>query len=275
MRCAWKELLTILPPGIRQSMNSIPAESIQELRLRINAPPEVVKGSGRSWLSGRCCTEDIRFVINAASQYSPWAAATSAQGYLTAPGGHRIGICGEIIWKNGSVAGIRDPSSVCIRVAKDYPGIAQKAAEAKGSVLIIGAPGWGKTTLLRDLVRQRAKEQAICVVDTRRELFPQGLERGNRVDVLTGCPKPSGIEMLLRTMGPDCIAVDEITAQDDCCALLQAAYCGVSLLATAHASSVQDLHQRSVYRTLVEQNIFPTLLVLRRDKSYTVERMGL
>lgn len=95
------------------------------------------------------------------------------------------------------------------------------------------------------------------------------------MDVLTGCPKPAGIEMVLRTMGPSCIAVDEITAQADCGALIQASNCGVRLLATAHAASVQDLLNRSVYRPLVENRIFEMLLILRRDKSYIVERMTL
>lgn len=273
MRCAWKELLGILPPHIRLGLQNVPSSSIQELRLRINAPPEVICGNGNLWLSGKCSIEDLNFVIHTASQYSPWVAATLAEGYLTAPGGHRIGICGEAIEKNGSIVGIKAPSSLCIRVAKDYPGIAEPAGQREGSILIIGAPGWGKTTLLRDLIRQRSLHQKVCVVDTRRELFPDGFDCGKRVDILTGCPKPQGIQMLLRTMSPDSIAVDEITAMEDCKALIQASYCGVALLATAHASSIQDLHDRSVYRPLVEQEVFPTVLVLRKDKSYLLERM--
>ena len=223
-------------------------------------------------LAGVLCQQGS---INAASRYSPWAAATTAQGYLTAPGGHRIGLCGEVVCKDGIVTGIREISSLCIRVARDFPGIAKRAADATGSILILGAPGWGKTTLLRDLIRQIGEKQCVSVVDERGELFPEGLERGKKTDVLTGCPKSPGIDMVLRTMGPDCIAVDEITAEADARALLRAANCGVRLLATAHGTSAADLRRRSVYRPLAESGVFQTLLILRQDKSFRAERAAL
>ena len=93
------------------------------------------------------------------------------------------------------------------------------------------------------------------------------------MDVLTGCPKAQGIDMVLRTMGPARIAVDEITAEADCQGLLRAANCGVRLLASAHGATSADFRKRAVYAPLVEQKIFDHLVVLRRDKTYTVERM--
>ena len=171
--------------------------------------------------------------------------------------------------------GIRENSSLCIRVARDFPGIARRAADAPGSILRLGAPGWGKTTLLRDLIRQIGEKQCVSVVDERGELFPEGLERGKKTDVLTGCPKSPGIDMVLRTMGPDCIAVDEITAEADARALLRAANCGVRLLATAHGTSAADMRRRSVYRPLAESGVFQTILILRQDKSFRAERAAL
>lgn len=275
MMCAWKELLGILPPRLRSEVDRHGRENLQELRLRINAPPELISGNGSQWLAYDVNRDDLNYCVNAASRYSPWSAATAAQGYITAPGGHRIGLCGEVVCKDGQVAGIREVRSLCIRVARDFPEIGLKAASAAGSILILGAPGWGKTTLLRDLIRQIALKQTVSVVDERGELFPEGFKRGKRMDVLTGCPKSAGVDMVLRTMGPDCIAVDEITAEEDCHTLLQAANCGVRLLATAHAASLSDYRSRSVYRPLAEQRIFETLLILRPDKSYRVERMTL
>ena len=169
--------------------------------------------------------------------------------------------------------GIKNISSLCIRIARDFPGIAAEAAKGTGSILIIGSPGWGKTTLLRDLIRQLKETEKICVMDERKELFPQGLCCGNRLDILSGCSKRDGIPMLLRTMGPSCIAVDEITEQHDATALLEAANCGVRLLATAHGTSVSDFCQRSIYRPLVKNQVFDSLLVLKKDKTYTMERM--
>ena len=226
MMCAWKQLLSVLPPRLRPEVDRLGKNALQELRLRLGMPPELVLSGESRWLG--CCVsrEDLNYCINAASRYSPWAAATTAQGYLTAPGGHRIGLCGEVVCKDGVVTGIREISSLCIRVARDFPGIAKRAADAPGSILILGAPGWGKTTLLRDLIRQIGEKQCVSVVDERGELFPEGLERGKKTDVLTGCPKSPGIDMVLRTMGPDCIAVDEITAEADARALLRAANCG-------------------------------------------------
>ncbi len=274
MRCAWKELLDILPPWLRGEVDRLGRNDLQELRLRINAPPELVMGEKEHWLTRTIQEEDLRFIMNTASRYSPWRAATAAQGYLTAPGGHRIGICGEAVCQGGIVTGIRDIHSLCIRVARDFPGILTNLADIKGSVLILGPPGWGKTTLLRDLIRQMSESETVAVVDERGELFPEGFIKGRKMDVLTGCPKNAGIEMLLKVMGPSCLAVDEITAKGDCAALIQAANCGVRLLATAHAASKQDFLNRSVYRPLIEENVIHTLLILRRDKSYITERMA-
>ncbi len=274
MMCAWKELLAILPPWMRSGTEKLGAQSLQELRLRINAPPELVCADGVRELEGTIRKEDLNYCINAASRYSPWNAATAAKGYLTAPGGHRIGLCGECVLVDGQCVGIREPSSVCIRVARDFPGISSSVLDQSSSVLILGAPGWGKTTLLRDLSRRYAQEETVCVIDERGELFPPGLPRGRRMDVMTGCTKPSGIEMLLRTMGPEWIAVDEITAEADCEAILQASNCGVRLLATAHASGLQDYFTRGIYKNMARQTVFPVVLVLRADKRFTIERVA-
>lgn len=273
MTCAWKELLAVLPLWMRKDVDAQKSESLRELRLRINAPPELVLASGSKQLQRSVSKEDLDYTVNAASRYSPWAADTAERGFITAEGGHRIGLCGEVLRKNGEVAGIRRVKSLCIRVAGDYPGIAEALQNISGSILILGAPGWGKTTLLRDLARQISRKEQVCVVDERGELFPQGLSRGNRMDVLTGCEKKVGIPMLLRTMGPECIAVDEITEPEDVRALLQASNCGVRLLATAHAGSVSDFRTRNVYSPLWENAVFPTLAVLQKNNTYTIERM--
>lgn len=273
MNCGWKELLSILPPRLRPGVDKLGREDAQDIRLRVGAQTEVVTGRGSFWLPEAATQGDVDFCINAASRYSPWAASTVAQGYLTAPGGHRIGLCGEAVCRDGRMEGIRKVTSLCIRVARDFPGIGKKAAEINGSLLILGAPGWGKTTLLRDVIRHKSEICPVSVVDERRELFPEAFPWGKRTDILYGCPKSRGIEMLLRTMGPKYIAVDEITAQVDCDALIQGANCGVSFLATAHAASLGDFRSRPVYRPLVEHKIFGTVLVLRADKTYTLERM--
>ena len=273
MKCAWKEFLSILPQWMRQEVDRMGQTGLQELRLRINAPPELVLGNRSMWLNRPVSGEDLQFSVNAASKYSPWAAQTIADGYLTAPGGHRIGLCGEVVIQNGQVGVLRKLQSICIRVARDFPGLGREV-RVSDSLLILGAPGWGKTTLLRDICRNLAEKETVCVVDERGELFPQGFDRGSRLDVLTGYPKARGVDRVMRTMGPSWIAVDEITAQEDCDALIQAVGCGVKLLATAHAASRQDLSRRPVYKKLLQMALFPQVLILNRERQWHMERMN-
>lgn len=273
MMCAWKELLAILPQSMRQQVDAHGKEALQELRLRLGMPPELVVSDRYFWLDRTVTAEELNYVVNAACRYSPWTAETAAKGYITAAGGHRIGLCGEAVCGREGVQGIGKVNSLCIRVARDFPGTAERANGFAGSVLILGAPGWGKTTLLRDLARQLARRETVAVVDERGELFPKGFTRGKRMDVLSNCPKTEGIDMVLRTMGPSCIAVDEITQKEDCGALIRAANCGVRLMATAHGVSARDLRSREIYRPLLEERIFDTLLILQEDKTYRAERM--
>lgn len=273
MRCAWQELLAVLPIWMRKDVDRLGRENLREIRMRLESRPELVMNGDSCWLGRRVSRDDLSFTVNAASRYSPWAAASAAMGYITVKGGHRIGLCGESVMRQGTLSGIRTYDSLCIRVARDFRGIAAGLETVNGSVLILGPPGWGKTTLLRDMIRYIGEKERVGVVDERGELFPVGFERGKRMDVLTGCPKKTGIFMLLKTMGPSCIAVDEITDQKDVEALLEAADCGVRLLATAHGESLRSLKRRSVYSQLLENRVFDIVLVLHKDQSYRMERL--
>lgn len=268
MMCEWTRLLGILPGWLSAEVDKYGKKEMQELRLRLGQVPELNLGRRSLWLDRLVSQDDLTFVINTTSRYSPWAASTVSEGYLTAAGGHRIGICGEAVVKEGRLETLRSIHSLCIRVARDFPGISASIAPLTGSILLLGPPGSGKTTLLRDLLRRIAQNETVGVVDQRREIFPEGISRGKRMDVLTGCGKAEGIEMLLRAMGPACIGVDEITSEQDAQALLRAGWCGVRLIATAHAATLQDLHTRSVYRPLVQTKLFDHILVLNRDKSW-------
>jgi len=280
MNCQWQAFLTLLPHWMRQDVDRFGRNGLQELRVRMGQAPELIMQSGLHKLTRQTERDDISFIINAASEYSPWAAGTTSEGFLTAAGGHRIGISGVGVVQDKLLTGIHYPTSLCMRVARDFQGIAQRADGITGSILIIGPPGSGKTTLLRDLIRQRANkgQGSVVVVDEREEIFP--LYRGqtcffagDRTDVMSRCPKADGINAAIRNMNPEWIAVDEITAQSDCDALLHAGWCGVNLLATAHAGSLQDLKTRPVYQKLIGYGLFSNVLLLRKDKSWTLERL--
>lgn len=280
MKCAWEALIQIIPPRLRGEVDRLGKETLQELRFRQGQPVEMVMNKNSICLKTEAGSEDIAYIVSMASRYSPWAAVTASKGYITARGGHRIGVCGDVVLKSGEVAGIRVPYSLCIRVARDFPGIGKGVERLSGNLLILGPPGCGKTTLLRDIIRQKSNAGSGCiaVVDERGELFPM-LESGSpfpkglHTDIITGCDKASGIDMVLRTMGPEWIAVDEITAERDCRAIEQAGWCGVGILATAHAADVTDLICRPVYRHLAASGLFRQALVLTRDKSWRLEEI--
>lgn len=276
MNCCWKELISILPLWCRNEVDEFGRKTLQELRLRLGQVPELIRSNGNVRLKQPVSAEDLSLIVNTASRYSPWAASTAAMGYITAPGGHRIGLCGQVVIQDGKMTGIRQVHSLCIRIARDFPGIAQKLQYLTGSMLLIGPPGSGKSTLLRDLIRLKSNtgKGSIAVVDERGELFPSGYSAGFRTDVLTGCPKGQGIDRLLRVMSPSTIAMDEVTSEVDCDALLKAGWCGVELLATAHASCREDLLARPIYQPLIKSGIFQTLVILQRDKSFKAERIA-
>ena len=223
MNCAWKELLSILPLRLRSQVDALGKERGLEIRLRLDKPPQLFRKGDSLCLNGNVDQDELNYVVNMACRYSPWTAASASNGYLTAPGGHRIGLCGEVVVKGSSISGFKSIHSLNIRIARDFPGIAKSLSGERGSMLIIGRPGCGKTTLLRDLIRQLSFRETIGVVDERGELFPIGFDRGGQLDVILGCSKPEGIECLLRTMTPDTIAIDEITAQADTNGLMCAA----------------------------------------------------
>ena len=279
MDCRWTALINVLPHWMRGCFSQYQYSNLQEVRLRLGQPALLVLKDKRAQLQKTICKDDLDFCINAASRYSPWASQTVSNGFITIQGGHRIGICGTVTVHEGNILGIKDVSSLCIRVARQIPGIGIKAAGLQGNILILGRPGSGKSTLLRDIVRCKSNAgSSICVVDERQELFPcingtSCFDCGSNTDVLSGCPKSNGIEIAIRVMSPDIIAVDEITAQNDCEALKNAGWCGINLLATAHASGKNDFIERPIYRPILESKLFQTLIILQEDKSWRTERI--
>lgn len=273
-------LVRILPIWLRNAIGKEQLSQTLELRLRVGQAVELVYTHGSRWLQRIVTEEDLRFCINMASKYSPWTVSSIYDGFITIEGGHRIGI--SCFW-NAEESGrcsVERVMSLCIRVAKDYQNVSRELYQMHESLLIIGKPGSGKTTLLRDLIRKISshREGAICVVDERKELFPMSGETmcfppGPRTDVLSGCPKRKGIEIAIRCMSPKVVAVDEITSANDCKALLEASWCGVDIIATAHASSIDDLVKRPVYKPLLNCGVFCGIVVMNVDKSWSFERM--
>ena len=247
---------------------------------------------GERALAGPPVTQqELEQLLELASRASVHAVLDQlSRGYLTVQGGHRVGLCGTVALEDGAVRTIRKLSSAAVRVARQFPGAAEEVLPSLlesgrlESALILAPPGLGKTTLLRDLVRavsagEGAPPRRVGVADERGEIaalfdgVPQ-LDVGPRTDVMEGCPKAWGLMTLLRGMNPQVLAVDEITAPEDVAALMSAAGCGVTLLATAHGAGREDLSRRKLYRGLLEEGVFRRLVRIRREagrRIYEVE----
>jgi len=286
---AFTQAASMLPPAFRRRAEALPEQirrQAEELRLRAGRVPAVTLGKrevpfpGGEWMTG----EDLQRTIEIATRASTQAAFEKLrQGWFTVPGGHRVGLCGEVTTTGGESFTFRKLSSLNIRVARQVSGCALEIFEtlrARGfpSVLILAPPGAGKTTLLRDLIRLLSEEAGpIGLCDERgevaalREGIPQ-FDVGSRTDILDGCPKAEGLMILLRGMGARFLACDEITDPADAAALAVCAGCGVRLLATAHGVSLKDLDRRPVYQTL--QPLFGAAVLIQNmdgRRNYCVE----
>ena len=215
------------------------------------------------------------------------------RGYLTVEGGHRIGLCGTVRIEQGEVVSISRFSSANLRIARQVEGVAEDLMNKLcpngwvRNTLIVGPPGSGKTTLLRDVIRCLSdgigcQSHRTALSDDRGEVAAMRdgiaqLNVGTHTDIMEGGHKSRNLMIMLRTMNPQVIALDEITAPEDVETMELGIGCGVSLLATAHGEGVRSLKQRHLYRTLLEKGLFDRVVEIRREgekRRYQVEELN-
>lgn len=195
-------------------------------------------------------------------------------GFITIDGGHRVGICGTTVLRDGEIYNIKNISSLNIRIAREAKGCADKLCFDIKNLLIISPPGCGKTTLLRDLCRKLGRVKKVSVIDERGEIAGMHnsmpcFDIGDMTDVMSLCDKRYGIETMLRSMSPDYIVTDEI-AEKDCGAIRRAVSCGVNIIASAHGDSIDS----TVERISIEKHLFDNIVLLGCSKGIgTIEKI--
>jgi stage III sporulation protein AA len=294
-----REIMAILPEAIRAILTALPSavkEHLEEIRLRQNQPLEVRFGQQSSYVTqagqltstaskGWIFSADQAVkLLSQVSQHSLYALEEELKrGYITVMGGHRIGIAGKVVLEKGDVKGIRDITSFNIRIAREKKGAAQKVMPYlfEGgnvlSTLVISPPQCGKTTLLRDMARslsygsEWSSSRKVGIVDERSELagclegVPQR-DVGPRTDVLDACPKAAGMMMLIRSMSPDVLIVDEVGRAEDGDAVWEAIHAGVAVICSAHGADLNEVARRPMLGNLVRHGVFSRYIVLSRTK---------
>lgn len=245
------------PPwaGWLEALDPRRAASLEEVRVRVGRPLALYGADWAGWLGpqGIAAHPDglpvwtaaaLQGVVERLADRSLYARETElAEGFLTLPGGHRVGLAGRAVLSGDRVQTTRDWTGLNLRISRAVPGAADPLLAAWGagkppSALLAGPPRGGKTTVLRDAVRQLSERGVkVVVVDSRRELAggPDGFDLGPHTDVLDGWPKAAGIEAAVRVLAPDLVAVDEVARAAEWRALAWARRSGVAVLATVHA----------------------------------------
>ncbi len=296
-RAILEEILPCLPPTLRLAISRVPADVIartHEIRLNRGRPVTLVAG-GDEFPLDECVFGEREAVatIQLMSDGSLYVLEEELrQGYITLRGGHRVGLAGRAVLEGGRIKLLKDISSFCIRVSHEVLGAADRVMPhiirppaRLFHTLVISPPRCGKTTLLRDIVRQASdgvpslgfRGVRVAVADERSEIaacyagVPQNTV-GSRTDVLDACPKAEGMIMLVRSMSPDVVATDEIGREEDARAVREVMNAGVSVVATAHGDCVEDVARRPALGGLFEEGCFERVVLLsQRNGPGTLE----
>lgn len=286
-----KDILNLLSPNIRNELAGISSDKLNEIRLRTDKPLILVENNQEFFVDKGSLKKkygeevyvvketDLKETMEFITNYSLYAYNDELKkGFITVSGGHRIGICGKVVYENEKIKTIRNIQSMNIRVSHQVVGCGEKIIALLKcpeyvNTLIVSAPGMGKTTLLRDLIRLMSNEgRNVGVVDERSEIAscylgkPQN-DIGIRTDVLDCCQKQDGMLMLVRSMRPDIIAVDEIGGEEDAKALQYVSLCGCKILATVHGGSLEELEQKNGIREILNLGLFKRFILCERTGS--------
>lgn len=284
------EILQYFPMRIKEKIKEKLRESgqaLEEIRIRVNCPIILKFNNTEEKIETVITNNDTREILQYVCENSIYAYQNEINnGYITIKGGHRVGVTGNCVIENNRVINISYIYSLNFRIAKQIIGSANEIIKyivntqnkEVYSTLIVSPPGVGKTTVLRDLIRQLSngieyinlKGKTIGIADERGEIasmykgIPQN-DVGIRTDVLDNIPKFIGMEMLIRSMAPEIIVADEIGNVEDIRAINYATSCGIKGIFTAHGGSVEDIKRSTYLSKLIESNSIQVIIFLDKN----------
>lgn len=286
----FNNIISYISPRIQLYLKKIPEstiESIQEIRLRSERPVVIVTPKGSSFLtnngklsfifSGNCIVVSSNEIIDTVNKMCGYSMHSHYEdilnGYITLPNGSRVGLCGTAVYDEDKIKTIKDISSINIRIPRNSVGVSEQIfqsvlKDSLKSLLIVGPPSSGKTTLIRDIANQLSSGRMgryykTCVVDERKEIFSSLNDiktLGPNTDVLSGFPKGVGISMAVRTLSPEMIICDEIGGKDECAEILQGVNSGVNFILTIHAGNLDELRNKLIFNDLINVIDYVVLL---------------
>ena len=281
------EILRVLPSYISLEIQRINnTQNLNEIRLRARQKVILKCVNQEIVLENIVTTKTILDILLNVSKNSIYAIQSDINnGFVIIRGGHRVGICGEVVYVDGKIKNVKNISSLNIRVARQVYGCADVVLSEivkRGKVLntlIVSPPGCGKTTLIRDIIRQisngvdvlNLKGKNVSLIDERGEIASvyngvPCLDVGIRTDVTSNVNKSEGMKMMIRSMAPDVIATDEIGKKEDIVAIKEAVLSGVNVLFTMHGDSIKSILKNPNVKELLDLDIFSKIIILSSGK---------
>lgn len=283
-----KEFLSFLPIRIFLKLKNI--DKLEEIRLRIGKKVNLRYIDEEVFLNEIITKLDVEEILENICKNSVYSYQNEiVNGFITIEGGHRVGITGSCVVEKGKIVNICNITSLNIRIAKQIKDVSRfldiyiVKDDSILNTLIVSPPGMGKTTILKDLIRRISngdgfKSLNVSVVDERLELSANfdgtiQIDLGEKTDIITNICKDKGMKMLIRSMAPEVIVVDEIGTKEDVEAIKYAVTSGVKGIFTAHGDSFDNILLNPILKELINTGLIERLIFLSKVKKGCLDKV--